>query len=125
MENKRKELIESAGRALDKARMIRFNERTGYMFATDLGRTSSHFYIKYDTVEVCLLKTVLVTYSHYVVWESEFNIFAIHFSKVNRGSQVVSECISYSGAASAVSSLSLIQNQIEHFALCETSINLK
>ena len=32
--------------------MIRFDERTGYLFATDLGRTASHFYIKYDTVEV-------------------------------------------------------------------------
>ena len=39
--------------------MIRFDERTGYMFATDLGRTASHFYIKYDTVEVCLLKLSL------------------------------------------------------------------
>ena len=29
------------------------------MFATDLGRTASHFYIKYDTVEVCLLKLSL------------------------------------------------------------------
>ena len=41
-----------AARALDKARMIRFHETTGYMYPTDLGRTSSHFYIKYDTVEV-------------------------------------------------------------------------
>ncbi|KAK2570728.1 Activating signal cointegrator 1 complex subunit 3 [Acropora cervicornis] len=27
-------------------------ERTGYLSATDLGRTASHFYIKYDTIEV-------------------------------------------------------------------------
>jgi len=32
--------------------MVRFNERTGDLAATDLGRTASHYYIKYDTVEV-------------------------------------------------------------------------
>ncbi len=52
LEKHRTELINIAARKLDKARMIRFDERTGYMFATDLGRTSSHYYIKYDTVEV-------------------------------------------------------------------------
>ena len=41
--------------------MIRFDERTGYLYATDLGRTSSHFYIKHDTVEVVneLFKSVM------------------------------------------------------------------
>lgn len=49
---KRRELIVLAARSLDKARMIRFEERTGLLHATDLGRTASHFYIKYDTVEI-------------------------------------------------------------------------
>lgn len=49
---KRGELIVTAARSLDKARMIRYEERTGLLFATDLGRTASHFYIKYDTVEI-------------------------------------------------------------------------
>ena len=48
----RSELITDAGRKLDKARMIRFDERTGYFACTDQGRIASHFYIKYDTVEV-------------------------------------------------------------------------
>jgi activating signal cointegrator complex subunit 3 len=41
--------------------MIRFDERTGYLHSTDLGRTASHFYIKYDTVEIFneLLKPVM------------------------------------------------------------------
>lgn len=52
LEKKRRELIRAAAMNLDKARMIRFNERTGDMNVTDLGRTASHFYIKYDTVEV-------------------------------------------------------------------------
>ncbi|XP_074644659.1 activating signal cointegrator 1 complex subunit 3-like [Tubulanus polymorphus] len=52
LENHRRELVVIAGRALDKAHMIRFDERTGYMACTDLGRTASHFYIKYETVEV-------------------------------------------------------------------------
>ncbi|BES93589.1 activating signal cointegrator 1 complex subunit [Nesidiocoris tenuis] len=49
---KRRDLIVSAAKALDKAKMIRFNERTEDLSITDLGRTASHFYIKYDTVEV-------------------------------------------------------------------------
>ena len=32
--------------------MIRFEERTGYLFATDLGRTASHFYVKFGTIEM-------------------------------------------------------------------------
>lgn len=48
----RKELVVEAGRKLDKARMIRFEERTGYFASTDLGRTASHFYIRYNTIEV-------------------------------------------------------------------------
>ena len=47
----RRELIVNAARALDKARMIRFVEHSGDLNATDLGRTSSHFYIKYATIE--------------------------------------------------------------------------
>uniref|UniRef100_A0A3P9AM31 Activating signal cointegrator 1 complex subunit 3 n=1 Tax=Esox lucius TaxID=8010 RepID=A0A3P9AM31_ESOLU len=47
----RKELVVEAARKLDKARMIRFEERTGYFASTDLGRTASHFYIKYNTIE--------------------------------------------------------------------------
>lgn len=52
LERKRRELITASARNLDKAKMIRFNERTGDLNVTDLGRTASHFYIKYDTVEV-------------------------------------------------------------------------
>ena len=48
----RRELIIMAGRKLDKARMIRFDERTEYFASTDQGRIASQFYIKFDTVEV-------------------------------------------------------------------------
>ena len=46
---KRRDLIVTAARLLDKTRMIRFEERTGMLHATDLGRTASHFYIKVFT----------------------------------------------------------------------------
>lgn len=52
LEYKRRELITVAAQNLDKAQMIRFIPRTGDLHATDLGRTASHFYIKYATVEV-------------------------------------------------------------------------
>ncbi|CAG5136750.1 unnamed protein product, partial [Candidula unifasciata] len=52
LENHRRDLVINAARHLDKAKMIRFEEHTGYMFSTDMGCIASNFYIKYDTVEV-------------------------------------------------------------------------
>ena len=52
LEGKRREIVTDAARRLDKAMMIRFDEANGYFSSTDLGRTASHFYIKYDTVEI-------------------------------------------------------------------------
>lgn len=52
LEQWRLKLITTAANALDKAKMIRYEPRTGSLSATDLGRTASHFYIKYDTVEI-------------------------------------------------------------------------
>ena len=48
----RTELVKAKAKLLDKAKMIRFEERTGYLNPTDLGRIASNFYIKYDTVEI-------------------------------------------------------------------------
>lgn len=61
LERKRRELIVASAMRLDKAQMIRFNKRTGDLNVTDLGRTASHYYIKYDTVEVFneMLKPVM------------------------------------------------------------------
>jgi activating signal cointegrator complex subunit 3 len=47
-------LIVNAARKLDEARMVRFVEHTGALHATDLGRTASHFYINYASIEVCV-----------------------------------------------------------------------
>ncbi|GFO03568.1 activating signal cointegrator 1 complex subunit 3-like [Plakobranchus ocellatus] len=52
LEAHRTALVVEAARKLDKAKMIRFEEHTNYMFSTDLGRIASNFYIKHATVEV-------------------------------------------------------------------------
>ncbi|XP_036144237.1 activating signal cointegrator 1 complex subunit 3 isoform X2 [Monomorium pharaonis] len=52
LEKRRKEIVDIAARALDKAQMIRYNACTGDLNATDLGRIASHYYLKYDTVEI-------------------------------------------------------------------------
>ncbi|OAD58452.1 Activating signal cointegrator 1 complex subunit 3 [Eufriesea mexicana] len=52
LKRKRKELIDTAAKALDKARMIRYNTNTGDLSTTNLGRIASHFYLKYDTIEI-------------------------------------------------------------------------
>ncbi|XP_049674277.1 activating signal cointegrator 1 complex subunit 3 isoform X2 [Accipiter gentilis] len=51
LEKHREQLVIEVSRKLDKARMIRFEERTGFFSSTDLGRTASHYYIKYNTIE--------------------------------------------------------------------------
>lgn len=61
LENKRRELIDTAAKQLDKAKMIRYNLETGDLSATDLGRIASHFYLKYNTIEIFndLMKPVM------------------------------------------------------------------
>lgn len=41
-----RDLIVKAAQELDKANMIRFEEKQGYLFATDLGRTALVYFIK-------------------------------------------------------------------------------
>eukprot|EP00761_Pharyngomonas_kirbyi_P009639 gb/GECH01009656.1/.p1 GENE.gb/GECH01009656.1/~~gb/GECH01009656.1/.p1 ORF type:complete len:2079 (+),score=534.85 gb/GECH01009656.1/:1-6237(+) len=48
----RDQLIRETARVLDRCRMVRFNENTGYISATDLGRVASHFYIHHTTIEL-------------------------------------------------------------------------
>ncbi|OWM65237.1 hypothetical protein CDL15_Pgr008827 [Punica granatum] len=48
---KQRALVTEAARALDKAKMMRFDEKSGNFYCTELGRISSHFYIQYSSVE--------------------------------------------------------------------------
>ena len=44
-------LIREAARALDRSRMIRFDERSGNMYVTELGRVASHYYLRHASIE--------------------------------------------------------------------------
>ena len=48
---KQRSFITDAARALDKAKMMRFDEKSGNFYCTELGRIASHFYIHYSSVE--------------------------------------------------------------------------
>ncbi|CAI6000970.1 unnamed protein product, partial [Closterium sp. NIES-64] len=48
---RRQALITEAARSLDRAKMMRFDERSGQLYVTELGRVASHFYIRYSSVE--------------------------------------------------------------------------
>lgn len=52
LEEFRREAVIKSAKQLDKARMVRFDESTGYLHITDMGRIASQFYVKYDTVEI-------------------------------------------------------------------------
>ncbi len=47
----RRRLVVESAEDLDKAKMIRYNPESGTLDPTDLGRTASHYYIKYDTIQ--------------------------------------------------------------------------
>ncbi|KAL5544599.1 hypothetical protein UlMin_008383 [Ulmus minor] len=51
MSMKQRALVTEAARALDKAKMMRFDEKSGNFYCTELGRIASHFYIQYSSVE--------------------------------------------------------------------------
>ncbi|XP_065878645.1 DExH-box ATP-dependent RNA helicase DExH14 isoform X2 [Euphorbia lathyris] len=48
---KQRALIADAARSLDSAKMMRFDEKSGNFYCTELGRIASHFYIQYSSVE--------------------------------------------------------------------------
>lgn len=48
---KQRSLVIDAARALDKAKMMRFDEKSGNFYCTELGRIASHYYIQYTSVE--------------------------------------------------------------------------
>ena len=95
LEEHRRDLIVIAARALDKARMIRFDERTGYVFSTDLGRTSSHFYIKFDTVEVSvtLIHSVHRVHTRLENLESASHIVVMNFYVKNTFMDILLELL--------------------------------
>ncbi|KAL1337994.1 DExH-box ATP-dependent RNA helicase DExH14 [Arachis hypogaea] len=49
--SKQRSFVIDAARALDKAKMMRFDEKSGNFYCTELGRIASHFYIQYSSVE--------------------------------------------------------------------------
>ncbi len=51
LSSKQRALVTDAARALDKAKMMRFDEKSGNFYCTELGRIASHFYIQYSSVE--------------------------------------------------------------------------
>jgi activating signal cointegrator complex subunit 3 len=48
----RRQLVITAAKTLDECRMIRFNQQSGTLDATHLGRTASHFYLLHDTIRL-------------------------------------------------------------------------
>lgn len=46
----RSRLVINAARQLDEAQMCRYNQESGELEVTDLGRIASHFYINYETI---------------------------------------------------------------------------
>ncbi|XP_020701426.1 DExH-box ATP-dependent RNA helicase DExH14 isoform X3 [Dendrobium catenatum] len=51
LSSKQRSLIIDAARSLDKAKMMRFDEKSGNFYCTELGRIASHFYLQYSSVE--------------------------------------------------------------------------
>ena len=48
----RKTLVSDAARELEKSKMARFDEKSGNLYVTELGRVASHFYIRHSSIVV-------------------------------------------------------------------------
>eukprot|EP00899_Mesostigma_viride_P021111 jgi/Mesvir1/29000/Mv17769-RA.1 len=76
-----KQLVTDAARALDKAKMLRFDERGGHLYVTELGRVASHYYLQYESVEEfsALLQQHMEDPAilHLVCHSAEFNNVAV------------------------------------------------
>ena len=46
----RRTLITDAAKELEKSKMARFDERSGNLYVTELGRVASHFYIRHVSI---------------------------------------------------------------------------
>eukprot|EP00887_Chlorella_sp_A99_P000213 scaffold13.g213.t1 len=52
LDGHRRKLITEAARQLEASKMARFDERSGNLYVTELGRVASHFYIRHDSINV-------------------------------------------------------------------------
>ena len=48
----RKTLVSDAARELEKSKMARFDEKSGNLYVTELGRVASHFYIRHSSIVI-------------------------------------------------------------------------
>ena len=48
----RRKLVTEAARTLHRAKMVRFDEKSGFIYQTEAGRIASHFYIKQASMEL-------------------------------------------------------------------------
>ncbi|XP_025075139.1 activating signal cointegrator 1 complex subunit 3 [Pogonomyrmex barbatus] len=96
LEKRRKELIDVAAKSLDKAQMIRYDGRTGDLNTTDLGRIASHYYLKYDTVEIFNeLQKPIMTETEILAMISraqEFEQLKVRDDEMNELDELMQEC---------------------------------
>lgn len=91
---KRTDLIVAAARRLDKCRMIRFDERGGNFYATDLGRTA------YEALRYWSLRMpYILDRSHYYIAHESIELFNAHMHNALSDSavlEVVSQATEFS-----------------------------
>ena len=71
--SRRRIFIADAARKLEQCKMARFDERSGNLYVTDLGRVASHYYIRHDSI---------VTFNEHMkphMTETEVSSFAFFF----------------------------------------------
>lgn len=52
LEEHRRDLIVRTAKELNRCRMARFDERSGQLYVTELGRVASHFYIHHESIQL-------------------------------------------------------------------------
>lgn len=96
LQKKRKELVDFAAKRLDKAQMIRYNTPTGDLSTTDLGRIASHYYLKYDTIEIFneLQKSIMTEAEilAMITHAQEFNQLKVRDDEIKELDELMDQC---------------------------------
>ena len=89
---KRRSLILDAIRTLMRCRMIKFDQASGQLYPTDVGRVASHYYIHHESVEMynSLLKTYMNDEElfHLIASSKEFQQIKIRDEELNELEQL-------------------------------------
>ncbi|KAK9846320.1 hypothetical protein WJX81_001437 [Elliptochloris bilobata] len=96
LEGRRKVLISDAARQLERCKMARFDERSGNLYVTELGRVASHYYIRHASIiafnELLKLRMSEAEFLAMLAESSEFENMAVREDELPELDALARDC---------------------------------